>query len=110
MNEGSHEGGDLVDVFQSLSAKLGEIHVELRGERAEYRRGGNLFATAEGNHVELRLQPEIADAARHTPSTAACARGEEWVTFAPPELDRHAVDRAEAWFLSAWRGAVRPRQ
>jgi hypothetical protein len=27
------------------------------------------------------------------------------VAFAPGELDGHALDRAEAWFASAWRRA-----
>jgi hypothetical protein len=39
----------------------------------------------------------------HTePST--CGRG--WVTLRPAILDGHAVDRATAWFESAWRASA----
>jgi hypothetical protein len=76
---------------------------------AAYRRGPVLFAAAEPMAAELRLHPEIAESARRTPATSASERGAEWVRFAPPELDRHALDRAEAWFVSAWRAAAKQR-
>jgi hypothetical protein len=98
---------DLGALFRALAAKLGDVNVELRGELSEYRRGGTAFATLQDQVAELRLHPEVAEAARRTPSAGASGRGPDWVRFAPPELDRHALDRAEAWFLSAWRVASR---
>jgi hypothetical protein len=71
----------------------------------EYTRGGVVFAASDDDAVELRLNPEVADAARRTPDTSVSSRGFEWVRFAPRTLDGHAHDRLEAWFLSAWRAA-----
>jgi hypothetical protein len=45
-------------------------------------------------------------AALGTPGTSASERGTEWVVFAPPDLDRTAVDRVVAWFAAAWRHAA----
>lgn len=95
---------NLADLFAALAAKLGDVNVEVRGETTEYRRGDVRFGVVDDAGAELRLDPDIAEAARRTPSTSASARGPGWVRFAPPEVDRHALDRAEAWFLTAWRG------
>ena len=99
----------LADLFTALAAKLGEIKTELRGDVAEFRRGDVRFAAVDDAAAELRLHPDLAEAARRTPSTTGSERGPEWVRFAPPEVDRHALDRAEAWFLSAWRAAGQGR-
>ena len=70
----------------------------------EYARQGVVFAARPDRRViELRLMPDIAEAARRTPSAGPSARGEEWIRFAPPEWDQHATDRLEAWFRVAWR-------
>jgi hypothetical protein len=70
------------------------------------------FATLRGGAAEFRLDPMVARAALRTPDTSISPRGQGWVTFAPPALDDVAVDRAEAWFLSAARraaaGAAKP--
>ena len=95
----------LRELFDELIAEAGGESTP--GDTAEYLRDGQAFAVAEADAVEVRLHPEIAEAARRTPATAASSRGPEWVRFAPPELDQHALDRAEAWFLSAWRAANR---
>jgi len=97
---------DLADLFGALAAKLGEVTIDARGELIDYRRGGTKFAVLDGSGVELRLHPEVAEAARRTPSTTASPRGDAWIRFAPPELDGHSLDRAEAWFLSACRAAA----
>lgn len=99
----------LADLLTALSAKLDEVTTDLRGDVAEFRRGDVRFATVDDSAAELRLHPEVAEAARHTASTSASQRGPEWVRFAPPQVDRHALDRAEAWFLSAWRAAGKGR-
>lgn len=95
----------LDDLFAVLAGKIGEVQAQVRGEITEYRRGGVRFAVVDSTGAELRLNPEIAEAARRTPSTTGSDRGPDWVRFAPPEIDRHAIDRGEAWFLSAWRAA-----
>jgi len=63
------------------------------------------FATvsADGAVAEFALDPAVAAAAIRTPDVARSGRGAGWVTFAPAELDPHAVDRALAWFASAHR-------
>jgi hypothetical protein len=95
----------LADLFGALAAKLGEISVDVTGAMVGYRRGDVRFAIVDVSAAELRLDPEVAEAARRTPSTTTSSRGVEWVRFAPPVLDSHNIDRAEAWFLSAWRAA-----
>lgn len=69
--------------------------------------GGTAFAALAGETAEFRLDPTVARAALRTPDTSASARGEGWVAFHPSVLDDGAVDRAEAWFLSAARRASR---
>jgi len=73
-------------------------------------RTGRPFATssADGVTAEFRLDPAVASAALRTPDTKSSRRGPDWITFSPEGLDDHAVDRAEAWFGSAWRRAERP--
>ena len=67
---------------------------------------GVTFAVLTGSTAEFRLDPLVARAALRTPDTAASPRGPEWVAFSPAVLDDPAVDRAEAWFLSAARLAT----
>lgn len=97
------------ELFAALAARLGEVEADVRVEMTEFRRGDVPFATVDSRAAELRLHPEIAEAARRTPSTTVSRRGPDWVRFAPPEVDRHALDRAEAWFVSAWRAADKPK-
>ncbi len=73
-------------------------------------RTGRPFASVavDGVSADFRLDPAVAAAALRTPDTGPSRRGADWVRFAPSELDDHAIDRAEAWFGSAWRRAERP--
>jgi transcription elongation factor len=68
-------------------------------------RGKRPFAavTADGSSAEFALDPAVADAATRTPDVSVSNRGPGWVTFAPPNLDDHAADRAAAWLASAHR-------
>jgi hypothetical protein len=66
------------------------------------------FAVLIDGRAEFRLDPLVARAALRTPDTAPSSRGPDWVAFSPEALDEPAVDRAEAWFLSAYRRAARP--
>jgi hypothetical protein len=82
--------------------------VEARGGpdgEIEWSIGGRVFAAADGPRAEFRLDPMIAAAALRTPDTSPSARGGDWVAFAPPVVDQHALDRATAWLASAWRRA-----
>ncbi len=73
-------------------------------------RVGRAFAavSADGTSADFRLDSAVADAALRTPDTSRSRRGGDWVRFGPEALDDHALDRAEAWFGSAWRRAERP--
>jgi hypothetical protein len=70
---------------------------------------GREFAVVGPLGAEIRLDPAIAAAAARTPDTAASARGPEWVTFNPRELDAHALDRLQAWLQLAYRRATEGR-
>ena len=100
----------LPELLADLADQLDDVVEAAEGESTEYRRDATLFAVAAPAHVEVRLNPEVAEAARRTPATSASERGPEWVVFAPPAVDEHALDRAEAWFLSAWRAADTSRR
>ena len=71
--------------------------------------GGHPFASLAGAWAEFRLDPAVARAALRTPDAAVSPRGPGWVSFAPAVLDDQAIDRAEAWFLSAHRHAAASR-
>jgi hypothetical protein len=75
------------------------------GDSTEYTRAGRAFAVAGRDEVELRIGAEIGEAAMRTPSAGPSTHGPEWIRFAPPEWDQHAIDRLEAWFRVAWRMA-----
>ena len=77
----------------------------LEGDATTWSVAGRTFASLTDDAVELRLDPAIARAATRTPDTSPSERGSEWVRFAPPELDDHALDRLEAWFAFARRRA-----
>lgn len=65
--------------------------------------GTTPFAVLTGELAEFRLDPLVVAAALRTPDTAPSPRGHDWVAFTPAVLDDAAIDRAEAWFLSAHR-------
>ena len=65
--------------------------------------GATIFAIRTAELAEFRLDPLVVAAALRTPDTAQSPRGHDWISFAPAVLDDPAVDRAEAWFLSAHR-------
>ncbi len=71
-------------------------------------RGDVEFALVGPFGVEIRLDRQIAAAAARTPDVALSARGPDWVSFNPPELDAHALDRLEAWLELAYRRAGEP--
>ena len=69
--------------------------------------GAEAFASVSGSRAWFRLDPLVAGAALRTPDTSPSTQGPDWVAYEPAVLDIAAVDRAEAWFLSAARRASR---
>jgi hypothetical protein len=102
---------DLADVLASAAEGLSGIAARDEAGTTTWRVAGMgdaaaaPFATLTGGRAEFRLDPLVAGAALRTPDTSPSPRGPEWVAFAPGELDDAAIDRAEAWFLSALRHA-----
>ena len=95
----------LAEVLAAAAEELDGIRVEDAGAGGltTWSAGGRPFATLAGDRAEFRLDPLVARAALRTPDTVPSPRGPDWVSFSPEELDDPAVDRAEAWFLSAHR-------
>jgi hypothetical protein len=94
----------LEELLSATGREVGADSFALSGG-VEFRRHGRPFASSAGNVAEMKLDPEIAEAALRTPATSPSARGSGWVRLAPGEADEMASDRAKAWFLSAWRAA-----
>ncbi len=96
-----------------MGERLAEVADEIDGVEdreaggaVEYMLHGVVFAVVRGDAVELRLKPDIADAALGTPDVRRSSRGPGWVELAPRTVDAFAVDRAESWFESAARFAA----
>jgi hypothetical protein len=86
-----------------LAADLEGIHRRDSGRTAEFVRGGVVFAVREGARLSFRLRPEIVAAALGTPDTSRSDRGAEWIALESTAVDAFTLDRAEAWFETAWR-------
>jgi hypothetical protein len=97
----------LDDIFAAAAEDLADVTRESAGGGATWSTGGRAFASLTGSTAEFRLDPLVAGAAVRTPDTRPSERGSDWVRFSPGALDDGAVDRAEAWFLSAYRRAAR---
>jgi hypothetical protein len=97
----------LAGLFQRLASEVADVLVVATPSVTEYRRGDRPFAALEGGVAEVRLNPEVAEAAQRTSHTTSSTRGSGWVRFEPPSVDEFVMDRAGAWFLSAWRAAER---
>lgn len=99
---------------ESLLAVLEEAASELPDVRATPSVEGGMvwaradipFASLVGASVELRIGATIAAAALRTPDVTSSGRGPDWVSFAPRDLEGHAVDRLQAWFAAAHRRAL----
>ena len=99
----------LAEVLAAAAEELAGITAGTDGPTTTWTAGGRPFATLTGEWAEFRLDPLVARAALRTPDAATSSRGPDWVSFAPAVLDDPAIDRAEAWFLSAHRLATAPR-
>ena len=94
----------LSEEFDRLTAEVGDVKVT---DKHEHSRSGTVFAVhPSADVIELRLGPEIAEAAARTPDTGSSSRGEAWVRFAPKTWDDMARDRLDAWFRVAWKLAA----
>jgi hypothetical protein len=96
---------DLAALCAELTAELDEVAASADGEGVAYSRHGAVFTRVFGPALEVRLPADIAEAALRTPDTSA-ADEPGWVRFAPKSDEQHATDRAEAWFVTAWRHAA----
>ncbi len=95
----------LAEVLTAASDGIAGVVRRHDGAGSVWLLGDAPFATVDGARAEFRLDPLVAGAALRTPDTGPSPRGPDWVTFEPAVLDVAAVDRAEAWFLSAARRA-----
>jgi hypothetical protein len=98
----------LADVLGAAAEEAGGVIGNADGAATTFAAGSPpaVFAALSGDRAEFRLDPLVARAALRTPGTSASSRGQDWVAFAPGILDAGAVDRAEAWFMSAHRRAT----
>lgn len=95
----------LEEVLVAVAGELEEVESRPAVDGTEWSIGGIVFAAIGPEGADFRLSRPVAAAALRTPDTARSPRGPDWVAFRPSLLDRHALDRAEAWFTSAWRRA-----
>jgi hypothetical protein len=105
----AEQGSDLtlLEVLVAAGEGLPGILAAGDANRWSWDSGGVVFARLDGDRAEFRLDPMVSRAALRTPDTSPSTRGEDWVAFAPADVDDAAVDRAEAWFLSAYRRAAK---
>jgi hypothetical protein len=96
----------LRDVLDAAAEDLGDLRHGGEGANVSWAVGDTVFVALNAGRAEFRLDQLVARAALRTPDTAPSTRGPDWVTFAPETLDDGAIDRAEAWFLSAHRRAT----
>jgi acyl dehydratase len=99
----------LADILAASAEELEGIATGVDGGSTTWSAASRVFATLTGDRAEFHLDPLVVRAALRTPDTAPSSRGSEWIAFSPAVLDDPAVDRAEAWFLSAHRLATAPR-
>jgi hypothetical protein len=96
----------LIEAIDRLTDELDDIHRHESGTVVEYVRGVTVFAVRQGTIVGFRLRPEVVEAALHTSDTVRSSRGTDWITLQPRTVDGFVLDRALAWFESAWRLAA----
>jgi hypothetical protein len=95
---------ELLATLEAAAAGLPDVASGTGGQATiEWTRAGVRFAIVRGTSVDLRVGALIGAAAVRTPDTSASDLGPDWVSFAPPDLDDHALDRLGAWFAAACR-------
>lgn len=96
----------LSEPIEQLAAELPDVERRDIADGAEYVRGGVVFAVRQGDRLSFRLRPDIVEAGLRTPDTAPSARGRDWIALTPAVVDVFALDRALAWFQTAYRQAA----
>jgi hypothetical protein len=99
----------LADILVAAAEEVDGVTSAVDGELTTWSAGSRPFVALAGDRAEFRLDPLVARAALRTPDTMPSPRGPDWIGFAPVVIDDPAVDRAEAWFLSAHRLATAAR-
>jgi hypothetical protein len=103
---GTRPGERIAELIASIAPFLDDVTAATEpGGRTVYRRGGTEIAHCDAQSLEVRLPPDIAEAATRTPDTVALDGAPGWIRFTPRSDERHVGDRAEAWFRTAWRHA-----
>jgi hypothetical protein len=97
---------DLADLCSELADELDDIAVTSEGDGVAYARGGPVFARVSSSTMQVRLPVDIAAAALRTPDTTLDPDDGGWVRFSPGADAQHVIDRATAWFQTAWRHAA----
>jgi hypothetical protein len=92
-----------LDAVDRLSDELDEIEPAAVDGGTAYVRHGLVFAVREGSTLSFRLLPEVVAAALRTPDTSSSPRGTDWISLNAAAQDPFVLDRALAWFESAWR-------
>jgi hypothetical protein len=96
----------LDDLASGLAEELGDVSTTPDDDATSYTRAEVTFARVSPRVLEVRLPDDIAEAALRTPDTKSLPDQSGWIRFAPDADERHVVDRAEAWFVTAWRHAA----
>jgi hypothetical protein len=91
------------ETVDRLAVQLEGVRRIVVGDAVEYDRAGVLFATRNASTLSFHLREEVVSAALKTPDTAPSARGSDWISLVPAAADEFTMDRAAAWFESAWR-------
>jgi hypothetical protein len=93
------------EAMDRLAVQLAGVRRLEVGNAIEYDRAGVLFAARNAATLSFHLREEVVSAALNTPGTARSARGADWIALAVTTdgADKFTVDRAAAWFESAWR-------
>ena len=90
--------GTLPELVAAIAGQFDDVTRHETPAGIDYLVRDRPFVRVAGERAAFRLRPEIAVAASRTPNTTPSSEGPDWVTFAPPRLDRYGVDRATAWF------------
>ncbi|MEA2519932.1 MAG: hypothetical protein QOF49_2012 [Chloroflexota bacterium] len=93
----------LAEVLDAAAEGLVGVTATSSASATTWSVGSTAFAILTGGVAEFRLDPLVVAAALRTPETVPSGRGHDWVAFSPAIFDDGAIDRAEAWFLSAHR-------
>jgi hypothetical protein len=98
------------EAIDRLAGELDDVRRREAGVAVRYDRGGTVFAVREPGRLSFKLRADIVAAALGTPGTVRSGRGVDWVELTTAVADSFVVDRATAWFETAWRFAGEPSE